>query len=289
MRWDLFALCLLVWISFGAHFVMASRVRQAMDIGLVEPSGAAARLVGVSKSLTGLALLNALVFAVAFGWKASWFAALVVVLGSYVVALLYAYLLRGSLYERALGLTHRLGWVLLPLCSLGLWLVAFDGRPRDLQSCIQEYAVPAILPRAVMLAEQACAKTLDPDVVGSELQRELCVLKGARDARNDAGLRTLRVACASEHTADRFEMRRVAERSWLHMPACPRSDNSLYANPADLARARQLRASDSRTICGFKSFRSVDDYIQRRGFMLAPPHGYYFENSCAIECRFRSN
>lgn len=290
MRWDLFALCFAVWIAFGAHYVLASRVRQAMSIGFVEPSGTTTRLLGLSKVLSVLAFLNALVFAAVFGWKVSWVGATGVVLGSYATSLLYAFLTRGSTYDGLLNLTHKIGWIVLPLCSVSLWLFAFDGRPRDLETCIQTYAVPAVLPRAVQLAEQTCARTLDEDVVGTELQRELCVLQGARSARNEVGLRTLRTACARAHPANESELRRVAEREWLRLPVCPRADSNLYANPADLTQAlRPFRSTNARTICGFKSYRSLEHYFQGSGFMLAPPPGYYFENNCAIRCRFNGN
>lgn len=124
MHWDLVAISFGVWVFFGAHFIFAGRITQMTEAGLLAP-GAADTMLGLSKALCSLALLNLLVFFFVFGWKVSWLWAALVVFGGYAASALYVLLTRGSVYDSFLNPTHKMGWVGLPVLSLAVWLVAF--------------------------------------------------------------------------------------------------------------------------------------------------------------------
>ena len=124
MNWTLFSVSCGVWIFFGFHFIFAGRLKQMAEAGLpVEVDGNA--MLVASKAISQLAILNIIAFSVAYGIYVSWWQAAAILVGGYVVSLLFMFVTRGPAYDSLLNPMHKLGWLALPAFSVALWVIAF--------------------------------------------------------------------------------------------------------------------------------------------------------------------
>lgn len=87
------------------------------EIGLLIPSS----FISVSKFITMITMINLLVFLFVYGFKVSWLYSVSIVVGGYVAALAYSFLVRGVQGT----LIHKIGWVGMPVLSVAIWLYAF--------------------------------------------------------------------------------------------------------------------------------------------------------------------
>ena len=117
MNWSLFFISTALWVFFFVHFLWLKRFEAMGEHGMHIPSSVSS----ASKGLAMVTMLNLLAFLLIYGFKVSWLWSVAIVIGGYVAALAFSFLTRSGNGT----LLHRIGWVAMPVLSVGIWFAAF--------------------------------------------------------------------------------------------------------------------------------------------------------------------